>query len=70
MTNLRSSKIAGIAVVDLAAVLILAYAIHATRDTGFFHTLLALLALGIGVHKVLGINTQLGFYLGLNPRVR
>lgn len=68
--SFRLWKVAGMAVADLAAVWILAYSIHVTRGAPLPETLAALLALGVVTHKILGINTQLNFYLGLNPRVR
>jgi hypothetical protein len=29
-----------------------------------------IIATGVGVHKILGVDTQFGYYLGLNPRLR
>ena len=74
--QLRSVKVAGMALFDWAFTIFGAYFIwrvgtnigwlHA--DTEFWHVLLGTVVLGIMTHKLLGVHTTLGHYMGLNPK--
>ena len=76
--TLRKPKIFNIAIFDLSLTILIIYFIayksysKIQNKLSFISYLIILeivgLTLGIIVHKVLGINTMLNYYLGLNPK--
>jgi len=68
--TLRSPKVFGIALFDLGGTAAIAGAFSVIFDKSFGLTFAALMGVAIIVHYVLGVPTQLNFYLHLNDRVR
>lgn len=71
--KIRRPKIFGMAIFDWAlTVLGILFIIAYFGLTGIGAVLASIgaVAFGVGVHKYLDINTQFGYYLGLNPRLR
>jgi hypothetical protein len=65
--ELRSFRIGGIAVFDVVASMYGCGALNKRYGTGSFkHGALAAIPLGVAVHWLLGINTQLNNYLGIS----
>lgn len=71
ITYLRSFRIANIAIFDVASTYLVAYYVAKYYNLDANVTFGQLILLGIAVHYVLGINTQLNYDLGLsNPPIR
>ena len=69
--ELRRPKVLGMAVFDwvasiLVAVLIGYFILH-VRGIWWIVWIVFWIAFGVIVHKVLGVDTMLGYYLGMNP---
>ena len=79
LDKLRSPKVAGMAIFDFVATLILAIIIGVCINQynpfassvvlNIFIIFVLLIILAIAIHKGLGIPTMLNYYLGLNSRV-
>jgi len=67
---LRGPKLFGIAVFDLAGTAAIAGAFSVVFNKSFVLTFIFLMAVAIIVHYIIGVPTQLNFYLHLNHRVR
>lgn len=68
--TLRSKKVAGIAVFDVLGTAIIALLLSLGIHTSFATAFAISMMVAILTHYKQGIPTQLGFYLGLNKRVR
>ena len=67
---LRGPKLFGMALFDLAGTVVISKVIGTALGTSFIHTFLVIMLIAILVHYLLGVHTQLNFYLHLNNRVR
>ena len=66
--TLRSVRVARIAVFDVvASVLALGYVSRRWITGSFWHGALAAIPLGVLIHLLMGVPTQLNHYLGLSP---
>jgi hypothetical protein len=68
--KLRQPRLFEIAIFDVVATLAAAHFIHKKMKWKWpiIKTYVAFFILGIVIHKIMGIDTQLGFYLGLNKK--
>jgi hypothetical protein len=69
--DLRKPKIFGMAIFDWTVSLLLGLLVgwyFSVKGLGWIPFLFAWIAFGIAVHAAFGVNTMLGYYLGLNPK--
>lgn len=71
--KLRSHRIFGLAIFDwtiqlLSGLLIGHFLLRLTRLIHWILWFILWTIIGILIHKILGISTMLGYYLGLNPK--
>lgn len=67
INTLRKPKLYNIAIFDLGGTLIGAYVLADYMDGNPYEYMAMAIIAGIIVHKLLGINTALNYYLGLSP---
>jgi hypothetical protein len=68
--GIHSTRIFGLAAVDLGLTVLAAFILSSSLKWNFWVTLLGLVVLGIGIHGLFGVNTQLNEWLGLNKNVK
>lgn len=73
--TLRGPRIAGMAIFDWVMSLLLAwvigrYALHLSGGLAWSLWIVDWVLLGLVVHRMLGINTMFGYYMGMNARPR
>ena len=71
--TLRKPKILDMSIFDLGSTLLAGYliAIYIFKLTDVYKIILfelIVILIGIITHKIFGINTMLGYYIGLNPK--
>lgn len=69
---IRGPKVLGMAVADIAGTVALAWALRALLErnghrASLHAVLFATFVAGVVAHRVFGVDTMLGHYLGLNP---
>lgn len=72
LKTLREPKILGMSIFDWITSLLGAYIIgrwfHFRTRQQWVSWIILWIVLGVFVHAIFGINTMLGYYMGLNPR--
>lgn len=64
----RSFRVADIAVFDVLATAVVGQLISSRLNIGFMYVFLILIIVAIFVHKALGVNTMLNYYLGVSDK--
>lgn len=68
--KLRGPKIFKMAMFDWAATLIGILVVVAMTNLDFWLVSLGVVSLGVVAHKIFNVDTQFGYYIGVNPQVR
>lgn len=72
LQKLREPRIVGLSIFDWTLSFTLAYIVgrwfHFKTRQQWISWLVLWVILGVVIHKIFGVNTMLGYYLGLNPK--